>query len=60
MGAMKGNPRYNVLSVRLSDDEMAEIDSLAQDSGANRSEYARAMIISVLDWRHHDLRNLRK
>lgn len=56
MGAMKENPRYNILSVRLSDDEMAEIDSLAQDSGANRSEYARAMIISVLDWRHSCLK----
>jgi len=60
MGAMKGNPRYNVLSVRLSDDEIAEIDSLAHDSGANRSEYARAMIVAVLDWRSHDLPNVRR
>ena len=51
MGKMKQYPRYNVLSVRLTDEEMATIESLAKDSQANKSEYARAMILSVLDWR---------
>ena len=45
------NPRYNVLSIRLSDEELEAIDSLAKDSGVNRSEYIRAMIQTVLEWR---------
>lgn len=44
MGKMLENPRYNILSIRLSDWEMSEIDKLCQAVGATRSQYIRAML----------------
>lgn len=51
MGKTCENPRYNVLSIRLSDEEINQINNLAQEVKATRSEYARAMIQTVLEWR---------
>lgn len=43
MGKMKENPRYNVLSFRVSDEELAEIESVM--IGGNRNDFLRDSVL---------------
>jgi metal-responsive CopG/Arc/MetJ family transcriptional regulator len=40
MGKMKLNPRYNLISVRISDEEQAELDAIKRE-GMNTSDLLR-------------------
>ncbi len=41
MGSMKENPRYNVVSLRLSDEEKAELDEVTRLTRKSRSMILR-------------------
>ena len=43
MGAWKENPRYNVVTLRLSDDELAQVDALVSLE-KNRSVVLRELL----------------
>lgn len=43
MGKMKQHPRYNVLSFRVSDDELAEIESVM--IGGSRNDFLRDAVL---------------
>ena len=44
MGAMKENPRYNMLSLRISDAEYNEVFEMAKQWDISLSEAARMMM----------------
>ncbi len=41
MGAMKEQPRYNVVSLRISDEEKAELDAVTRLTRKSRSKIMR-------------------
>lgn len=44
MGAKKKKPRYNVVSLRISNDEKQELDKVARLSNRNVSEVMREAV----------------
>lgn len=44
MGAKKKKPRYNVVSLRISNDEKQELDKVARLSNRNISEVMREAV----------------
>ncbi|ABQ24745.1 ribbon-helix-helix protein, CopG family [Geotalea uraniireducens] len=44
MGARKKKPRYNVVSLRISNDEKQELDKVARLSNRNISEVMREAV----------------
>lgn len=44
MGAKKKKPRYNVVSLRISNDEKQELDKVAKLSNRNISEVMREAV----------------
>jgi len=58
MGKMRENPRYNVISMRISDAERQDLENLVQRSHKSVSDIMReAMIIIAMQFEHHDYRN---
>lgn len=49
MGKSKENPRYNLLSLRVSDAEYQEVFEMAKQWSISLSEAARAMMFSRLE-----------
>ncbi len=41
MGAMKENPRYNVVSIRVSDDELEALQEVSKETRKSISEIMR-------------------
>lgn len=41
MGRMRENPRYNVISMRISDDERALLESIASETSMSVSDIMR-------------------
>lgn len=41
MGRMRENPRYNVISMRISDDEKASLESLVHETNMSVSDIMR-------------------
>ena len=41
MGAMKENPRYNVVSIRVSDDELEALQEISKETRKSISEIMR-------------------
>lgn len=46
MGKIKENPRYNLLSLRISDTEFRKVSETAKQGSMSLSEAARAMMFS--------------
>ena len=44
MGAMKENPRYNVVSIRVSDDELEALQEVSKETRKSISEIMREAI----------------
>ena len=58
MGRMRENPRYNVISMRVSDEEREQLESLVRRTHKSVSYIMReAMIALTLELDHRDLRN---
>lgn len=51
MGRMKEKPRYNVLSVRLSDEEMQAVKDAADEDSVSASTLVRNILMDLLGWR---------
>lgn len=45
MGSMKENPRYNVVSLRLSDEEKAELDAVTRLTRRSVSSIIRDALV---------------
>ncbi len=57
MGRMRENPRYNVISMRVSDEEREQLESLVRRTQKSVSDIMReAMIALTLQLDHCDLR----
>lgn len=48
MGRTTDNPRYNVISLRLSDKERAWLDTLMEEEGRSASEILRGAFLSLM------------
>lgn len=49
MGRMKENPRYNVLSFRLADDEIEAARDAANAAGKEIGTFAREILLKSLE-----------
>lgn len=47
MGAMKENPRYNVVSIRVSDDELEALQEVSKETSKSISEIMREAMMLV-------------
>ena len=57
MGRMRENPRYNVISMRVSDEEREQLESLVRRTHKSVSDIMReAMVALTLQLDHHDMR----
>ncbi len=57
MGKMRENPRYNVISMRISDEEREQLDSLAKRTQKSVSDIMReAMAVLTMQLDKRDLR----
>ena len=57
MGRMRENPRYNVISMRVSDDEREQLESLVRRTHKSVSDIMReAMTALTIELDHRDLR----
>ncbi|SKA14791.1 Ribbon-helix-helix protein, copG family [Trichlorobacter thiogenes] len=57
MGRMRENPRYNVISMRVSDEEREQLESLVRRTHKSVSDIMReAMVALTLQLDHRDLR----
>jgi len=57
MGRMRENPRYNVISMRVSDEEREQLESLVHRTQKSVSDIMReAMIALTLQLDHRDYR----
>lgn len=57
MGRMRENPRYNVISMRVSDEEREQLESLVNRTQKSVSDIMReAMIALTLQLDHRDYR----
>ena len=57
MGRMRENPRYNVISMRVSDEEREQLESLVRRTHKSVSDIMReAMIALTMQLDHRDMR----
>lgn len=57
MGRMRENPRYNVISMRVSDDEREQLESLVRRTHKSVSDIMReAMTALTIELDHRDMR----
>ena len=57
MGRMRENPRYNVISMRVSDEEREQLESLVRRTHKSVSDIMReAMVALTMQLDHRDLR----
>lgn len=49
MARMTQNPRYNVISMRISDEEQLVLDQIMRTTHQNTSEIMRAALMSLID-----------
>lgn len=57
MGRMRENPRYNVISMRVSDEEREQLESLVRRTHKSVSDIMReAMVALTMQLDHSDLR----
>lgn len=57
MGRMRENPRYNVISMRISDEERKHLETLVQKSHKSVSDIMReAMSIIAMQFDHQEYR----
>jgi len=57
MGRMRENPRYNVISMRVSDEEREQLESLVRRTHKSVSDIMReAMTALTIELDHRDLR----
>lgn len=57
MGRMRENPRYNVISMRVSDEEREHLENLVQRTHKSVSDIMReAMEIFTVQLERHDFR----
>ncbi len=57
MGRMRENPRYNVISMRVSDEEREYVESLVKRTQKSVSDIMReAMVALTMQLDHQDLR----
>lgn len=57
MGRMRENPRYNVISMRVSDEEREQLESLVQRTHKSVSDIMReAMVALTIQLDHRDYR----
>ncbi len=57
MGRMRENPRYNVISMRVSDEEREQLESLVRQTHKSVSDIMReAMEVFTLQLERQDLR----
>lgn len=57
MGRMRENPRYNVISMRVSDEEREQLESLVRRTHKSVSDIMReAMTALTIQLDRHDLR----
>ena len=57
MGRMRENPRYNVISMRVSDEEREQLESLVRRTHKSVSDIMReAMVALTVQLDHRDLR----
>ncbi len=57
MGRMRENPRYNVISMRVSDEEREQLESLVHRTHKSVSDIMReAMIALTMQLDHRDYR----
>jgi predicted transcriptional regulator len=47
MGAMKENPRYNVVSIRVSDDELEALQEVSKETRKSISEIMREAMMLI-------------
>ncbi len=47
MGAMKENPRYNVVSIRVSDDELEALQEVSKETRKSISEIMREAMVLI-------------
>ncbi len=58
MGRMRENPRYNVISMRVSDEEREQLEYLMMRTQKSVSDIMReAMATFALQLSHHDIRS---
>lgn len=51
MGRMKESPRYNVISMRVSDEERKHLESLVRDTSKSVSELMREAMVDQIEGR---------
>jgi predicted DNA-binding protein len=57
MGRMRENPRYNVISMRVSDEEREQLESLVRRTHKSVSDIMReAMTALTIELDHRDMR----
>lgn len=57
MGRMRENPRYNVISMRISDEELENLENLAQRTQKSVSDIMReAMSVFTMQLEHQEYR----
>ena len=57
MGRMRENPRYNVISMRVSDEEREQLESLVRRTHKSVSDIMReAMVALTIQLDHRDMR----
>lgn len=57
MGRMRENPRYNVISMRVSDEEREQLESLVRRTHKSVSDIMReAMVALTMQLDHRDMR----
>lgn len=58
MGKMRENPRYNVISMRISDEERKDLESLVERTHKSVSDIMReAMNIIAMQFEQNELRS---